>query len=256
MNMSEQHYDIDELLLYLEKPDAIEYRRIRIHLVHCKRCLKKAQELSHLELMVKQGEIVSAPQSTMQLFKHHAQQIFVSVKKSLHPVSLKNRLSYFLPLAVNALPKFFYKYLLTVAFPSVIIITIATIALRYSGADQFTISIYQNSPYMTFIRENTPGIGFFTNGNINRVPYKTASVTWQDNLFSMSWKRVKNTSSYEVLVETSTGDSQKIVAHITSSTNYFEIKNINLSPQTNYQYIISGKTDFGIAFKTSGGFIF
>jgi len=113
--------------------------------------------------------------------------------------------------------------------------------------DDPTISIYETAP--------TPGMGFFKNTQATKKPFSGLKMqVLPSGQFLLKWPAVEDAVSYQLsLKQFSQGN---VVEVLSQTTNKTSLKTPTaLVSSARYEWVLSGETHKGGAFKTFGGFV-
>ncbi len=124
--------------------------------------------------------------------------------------------------------------------------------------DQAIIASFQDAPIITFSTKKTAtGIGFFAASEEVTQPYSGIEIK-QDKKGNtyLKWPQIEDAKEYYIrlfsVAESSLGYS--IIAEEKTLVNSAQFSYLKLLPQRRYGWELTGRTEEGLFFKTSGGF--
>jgi len=252
--MKNGHISIDNLIVYLENPNADEHQALRQHLLSCQQCLLKTYELQRLEHILTANEQLSFSTDANALNKIRTQDTFSASSPFYQSNIRKNIQSTFFSLI-----HFFkaHKTQTSLGLSLALIFSLTTFfSFPPNSTERRVLATYQDSPHMTFSMPPSPGMGFYHTENVNRVPFNAATIQWQHDTLFLHWDSVSKALNYSVTIYLNQANQQNLVASVKTTANNIQIKNLIIEKNRNYHYQISGKTRKGLSFSTSGGFIF
>jgi len=257
------HLSAIEIIQYLEQPESSTFRQIRGHIRNCTDCLQRTHDLAQIQhtLLDKSfsDNIVNAqtdniyqfiknnePEPIDDCFSNDAD---TDIKQSIRTNSIYSKLS------ISHLMRTSHKTPIFLSI-SIVLITLISTMILIPHQKPLKISVYQDFPFMEYTRINKfPGIGFFTADNKNQVPYNPVNIQLQNEALLIAWDNIENVNFYDFKLISKKDTDHTVVANISTAKENISIKNIHLSPDTRYEYQISGNTNTGLKFSTAGGFI-
>ena len=147
------------------------------------------------------------------------------------------------------------------AVPTTAIVTVTLLLVllprtpHYAG--DFTIASYQDNAVIQFQKKNqSPGIGFFSNAHKTIKPYNNMQVKLvSGHSIALFWPAVEKAKSYTLRLQMFKNGQKITLGEVTTTTTHAEFTNIDTNANLRYEWVLSGETTDKKTFYTSGGFV-
>lgn len=233
---NDEHISSDQLMLFIESPEAPEMAPVALHLAACSQCRSEAARLQETAQMVEQ----------LELRPERAKSSAVTSAGWLQKMGqwLGDLFGSRMPVWGGA------------AFAGIVGIVVFALTSIGSTVGGFVIVAYQDKAVLKITQPGKPGIGFMEKPRVREHDYKAATFTVKRNgSVSVHWQKVPNAKSYKLVIYRVEGDNMKKVAEIKADSTRADAGRIVTDKKARYVYVISGKLASGGVFEARGGFV-
>lgn len=114
---------------------------------------------------------------------------------------------------------------------------------------------YQDDPTVVFSSENSlEGMGFFSSLNKKIKPFNGMNIILEEENIKLMWQPVEQATAYRLQIYRIDKNGKNIVIDVNTTSTETVVVKPELAEQR-YEWLLSGKTDKGLIFKTTGGFV-
>lgn len=289
---TETHPQLEQLLEYLESPNASTHTELRRHMASCSQCRKQVTNLNTLSHTLSQAvaheNISEVPNKLIEDFvdgrldepQHQAAQTKLKQNKdalkaalhyATHSTAMRAADNSTQPHAasptVNARAGLLQRLfawrppaLTTVplAAAAAFALTILVLPLLDKQDDNMlAVATFQDHPALSLQAPaaDTPGMGFFHSAQGREIPF--AGIQMQYNPQSgvkIHWPAVESAKNYHLQLSIASNEGKQFLAEADSQLPEAHFKNLKLEAGRHYQWVLTGLTKTGLSFRTDGGF--
>ena len=270
------HVDTTDLAAYCEKPEADEYRSIRLHLAICPSCRNRVQALNALEDRLR--EMLFRPKTFTTQDKDESPQTGTQgaedLKAALHyaahapamrRVLSENEAKPEAPSPRGSQGGFFDKLKRSLSFrmplrltgPATVVVAAVLYVLALMSVNTPTVVHFQENPVIQFTpADQAPGIGFFKRAREKAAPYDGISVELAGKEgIALSWPPVAQARGYTLRLREFKDGQEIVLTERDINKPALLLKGITLEIGRRYAWTLSGRTEAGEHFSASGGFV-